>query len=307
MNLSLTDLRLFLCVVEEGNITRAASCQHLSLAAASSRIKAMEAQAGMSLLVRQARGVSPTPAGEAFAHHARQVLQQVATLRSDLNEYGGGLKGHVRIFANTTAVTDFLPQILADFLTAHPEVNIDLQERANQEIARAVAEGRTDIGIVAGQVDSSGLQSLHFSTDRLILVTPRGHPLAQRRQVSFAELLEEDFIGMHEGSTIEQFLSRVVDDLGKQLKLRIQLRGFDAMCRMIEVGVGVGILPESAARRHSATMAISLVDLSDAWAVRERHVLVRELERLPSYARVLVNDIRTRHGHAPESLQDQGH
>jgi DNA-binding transcriptional LysR family regulator len=307
MNLSLTDLRLFLCVVEEGNITRAASRQHLSLAAASSRIKAMEAQAGMSLLVRQARGVSPTPAGEAFAHHARQLLQQVATLRSDLNEYGGGLKGHVRIFANTTAVTDFLPQILADFLTAHPEVNIDLQERANQEIARAVAEGRTDIGIVAGQVDASGLQSLHFSTDRLILVTPRGHPLAQRRQVSFSELLEEDFIGMHEGSTIEQFLSRVVDDLGKQLKLRIQLRGFDAMCRMIEVGVGVGILPESAARRHSATMAISLVDLSDAWAVRERHVLVRELERLPSYARVLVNDICTRHGHAPESLQDQGH
>lgn len=307
MNFSLTDLRLFLCVVEEGNITRAASRQHLSLAAASSRIKAIEGQAGLSLLLRQARGVSATPAGEAFAHHARQLLQQVATLRSDLHEYGGGLKGHVRIFANTTAVTDFLPQILADFLTAHPEVNIDLQERANQEIARSVAEGRTDIGIVAGQVDSSGLQSLHFSTDRLILVTPRNHALAQRKQVSFAELLEEDFIGMHEGSTIQQFLARVVDDLGKRLKLRIQLRGFDAMCRMIEVGVGVGILPESAARRHSASMAISLVDLSDAWAVRERYVLVRDLERLPNYARALVNDICARHGNALESLQTPAH
>ncbi|MBU0589667.1 MAG: LysR family transcriptional regulator [Gammaproteobacteria bacterium] len=307
MNLSLTDLRLFLCVVEEANITRAATRQHLSLAAASTRIKAIEMQAGMPLLVRQARGVSPTPAGEAFTHHARQLLQQAASLRAELNEYGGGLKGHVRIYANTTAVTDFLPQILADFLHAHPDVSIDLQERANQDIARAVAQGRTDIGIVAGPVESSGLQSLHFSTDRLILVTPAKHALARRKRVSFAQILDEDFIGMHEGSTLQQFLAKVEDDLGKRLKPRIQLRGFDAMCRMIEVGVGVGILPESAARRHSATMAIALVDLADDWAVRERHLLVRDLERLPGYARDLLNEICNRHGSTLDSQQIKVH
>lgn len=85
-------------------------------------------------------------------------------LRCDLQEYGGGLHGHVRVFANTTAVTDFLPEILPGFLSGTPRVNIDLQEKPNAEIARGVLDGRADIGIVAGKVDTLGLQAIHFST-----------------------------------------------------------------------------------------------------------------------------------------------
>ncbi|MDB5869379.1 MAG: transcriptional regulator, LysR family [Polaromonas sp.] len=291
MHFDLTDLRLFVLTADEGNLTRASARQHLSLAAASARIKALEAQAGLPLLYREARGVRLTPPGEAFLHHARGVLRQTEQLQNDLQEYGAGLRGHVRVFANTTAVTDFLPEILPRFLSDNPRVNIDLQEKPNAEIARGVLDGRADIGIVAGQVDTLGLQAIHFSTDRLVLVTPRGHSFASRKTISFAETLNEDAVGMQQGSTLQTFLAQVTSKLGKPLKLRIQLSSFDAMCRMIGAGVGVGIVPESAAQRNQASMNLALVGLLEPWSVRERYILVREHETLPAHAQSLIDAI----------------
>jgi DNA-binding transcriptional LysR family regulator len=289
----LTDLRLFVLTAEERNLTRAAGRQHLSLAAASARVKALEAQSGLPLFLREARGVRLTPAGEAFLHHARGVLRQAEQLRADLMEYGEGLGGHVRVFANTTAVTDFLPEILPGFLSANPRVSIDLQEKPNAEIPRGVLVGRSDIGIVAGPVDTLNLRSIHFSTDKLVLVTSRRHPFARRRRIAFAETLDEDAVGMQQGSTLETFLSNMSSQLGRQQKLRIQLTSFDAMCRMIGAGVGVGVVPESAARRNRESMNLALVDLTDAWSVRERYMLVRDNESLPAYAEALIEAIRS--------------
>ncbi len=291
MQFDLTDLRLFVATADEGNMTRAAERQHLSLAAASARIKSLEAQSGLSLLYREARGVRLTPPGEAFLFHARGVLRQAEQLRTDLQEYGGGLRGHLRVFANTTAVTDFLPEILPGFLAENPKINIDLQEKPNPEIARGVLDGRADIGIVAGQVDTLGLEAIHFSTDRLVLATARNHRFARRKKIAFAETLDEDAVGMQSGSTLQTFLAQVVERLGKPQKLRIQLSSFDAMCRMIGAGVGVGIVPESAARRNQEAMGIALVELLEPWSVRERYILVRKRDALPRYAESLIETL----------------
>lgn len=291
MHFDLTDLRLFVLVADEGSLTRAAQRQHLSLAAASARIKSLETQSGQALLYREARGVRLTPPGEAFLHHARGVLRQVDQLRADLQEYGGGLRGHVRVLANTTAVTDFLPEILPGFLSNNPRVNIDLQEKPNAEIAKGVLDGRADIGIVAGPVDTLGLQAVHFSTDRLVLVTAQSHRFAGRKTIAFADTLDEDAVGMQQGSTLQTFLAQVTEKLGKPLKLRIQLSSFDAMCRMIGAGVGVGIVPESAARRNRDSMGLALIELSDSWCVRERYILVRDRAALPGYAQALIETL----------------
>lgn len=291
MHFDLTDLRLFVSTGEEGSLTRAAARQHLSLAAASARIKSLETQSGMPLLYRETRGVRLTPAGEAFLHHARSILGQTDRLKVDLHEYSGGLRGQVRVFANTTAVTDFLPEILASFLAGNPQVSVDLQERPNPEIARGVLDGRVDIGIVAGPVDTLGLRRIHFSTDRLVLATSRRHRFARRKRISFAETLDEDAVGMHAGSTLQAFLAQLAERLGKSLRLRIQLSSFDAMCRMISTGVGVGIVPESAVRRYRDSMHLALIDLVDDWAVRDRYILVRDQAKLPRYAEALIDTL----------------
>jgi DNA-binding transcriptional LysR family regulator len=288
VHFDITDLRLFLATAEEGNITRAAARQHLSLAAASARIKALEAQAGLPLLYREARGVRLTPPGEAFLHHARAVVQQADHLRRELHEYGGGLRGHLRIFANTTAVTDFMPEVLPDFLAANPRVNVDLQEKPNAEIARGVLDGRADIGIAAGNVDTLGLEKIHFSTDRLVLVTPRNHRFAKRKRIAFADTLAEDMVGSHRGSTLQSFLEQQADKAGAPMRLRVQLSSFDAMCRMAASGVGVAVVPESAARRNLQSMKLAQVELTDAWRVRERYILVRDRASLAAYAQDLI-------------------
>lgn len=289
MDFDLLDLRLFHAVAQELNITRAAESQHLSLAAASARIKALETHAAVPLLYREARGVRLTAAGEAFLHHARAMLLQTEQLRADLHEYGHGLRGHVRVFANTTAVSDILPEVLPAFLKANPKLNVELQEKSYAEITLGVLDRRADLGILSGTVNTLGLRGIHFSTDRLVLVVPKGHRLARRKSIAFADTLDEDHVGMHPGSTLQEFLAKVTGGLGKPLRLRVELSSFDAVCRMIGGGVGIGVVPESSARRNLEAMQLVQVELTDDWRIRERYVLVREGEPPPAFAQALID------------------
>lgn len=297
MHFDLVDLRLMVQVAEANSLTKGAEASHISLPAASTRIKNLEESIGTKLFYRTSQGVTLTPPGQAFVQHARTVLGQIQHLRADLQEYARGIKGHLRVFANTTALGEYLPPVLRRYLLSHPDVNIDLRERLSHDIIRAVSEGQTDIGIVAGLVRTENLEIIPYRRDRLVLVVPRSHDLAQASSVDFADTLDYDHVGLQESSAIHAFLRQVCDQLHRPLKSRIQVGNFEAACRMIEATVGVAILPESAARRHAQTMAIAIVPLSDAWAIREMQICVRSLEALPAFARelvdLLVEDART--------------
>ncbi len=289
MDFDQRDLRLFLAIARLSSITQAAETEHLSLPAASARVRTLEVHAGIPLLNRKPRGVSLTPAGEAFLHHARAILRETEELRADLREYTRGLRGHVRVYANTTAVTDILPAVLPAFLKANPQVNVELTEKQNPEIVLGVLDGHADVGIVSMRMDAPGLCAIPFSTDNLVLVVPRGHRFAKRKSISLAETLDEAHVGMHAGSTIREQLSFATAQLGRKLRLRVELSSFDAVCRMVGAGVGIGVVPALSARRHLAEMPIAVVQLTDPWRVRERHVLFREGEALPSYAHALID------------------
>lgn len=291
MRFDLTDLKLFLHVVEAGSITAGAERMHLAVAAASTRIRNMEIELGAPLLHRERQGVQPTPAGRTLVHHARLLLQQAERMRGELGEYAGGLKGHIRLLSNTNALTEFLPEPLSDFLTAHPQVNIDLEERLSDEIVAAVADGKADIGIVAGTEDVSGLEVFAFRVDRFVLATAATHPLAATRRVAFAEVLDFDFVGLDRASSLQRFLSDKADRVGHRLKLRVQLRSFDAVCRLVECNVGIGIVPETTAVRNAKTMSLHRIELSDEWALRNLTICVRKLEALPLYAQELVRHL----------------
>jgi DNA-binding transcriptional LysR family regulator len=292
MRFDLSDLRLFRHVVEAGSITGGAERAHLALAAASTRIRNMEEALGAALLVRGRQGVTPTQAGRTLLQHARLILQQAERLREDLSAYAGGLAGQIRVLSNTNALTEFLPEALSSFLAAHPNVSVDLEERLSDEIVGMVAEGVADLGIVAATVDASALETYPFRRDRFVLVVARDHALAARSQVAFADVLERDFVGLDRASAIQRFLAAKAAPTGRPLRLRVQLRSFDAVCRMVECNVGIGIVPESTARRVAQTMAIGVVALSDPWAVRELTICIRSLDDLPPYARQLVEHLR---------------
>jgi DNA-binding transcriptional LysR family regulator len=296
MRFDLSDLRLFLSVVEAGSITHGAERMHLAIAAASTRIRNMEAALGTPLLHRKRQGVQPTPAGRTLVHHARILLQQAERMHGELAQYAEGIKGQVRLLSNTNALTEFLPEPLSDFLASHPQVNIDLEERLSDEIVAAVADGTADVGIVAATVEVAGLETLPFRTDRFVLVVAPKHALATAGRIPFAEVLDFDFVGLDRTSALQRFLSEKAERIGRRLKLRVQLRSFDAVCRLVECNVGIGVVPATTAERHAKTMSIRRIELADDWALRNLTICMRREADLPVYARDLV-----RHLAAPTS------
>jgi DNA-binding transcriptional LysR family regulator len=292
MRFDLADLGLFRNVVEAGSITRGAERANLALAAASTRIRNMEQAIGAPLLLRGRQGVTPTQAGRTLLQHARILLLQAERLREDLGAYAGGVAGQIRLLSNTNALTEFLPEALSSFLTAHPHVSVDLEERLSDEIVGLIAEGVADLGIVAGTVDAGSLETYPFRRDRFVLVVARDHPLAKRARISFAQVLDRDFVGLDRASALQRFLADKAARIGRPLRLRIQLRSFDAVCRLVECNVGVGIVPETTARRAARAMDIVAVTLTDPWAVRDLTICVRGIRDLPPIARQLVEHLR---------------
>jgi len=284
-------LKLFISVADEGRLTAAAEREHLALAAVSKRISDLEALVGTTLLYRRPRGVELTPAGQAFLHHARRIMDNIERLHAELSEYGEGVRGHVRIHSNTSAIIAFLPQDLSAFSRLYPEIKIDLQERVSSEIIAAVRDGLTDIGIFAGHVAAPDLQQLSYRHDRLVLMTPIDHPLAERESIAFNEALAFDFIGLQQDASLQSLLNEQANLAGKALRMRIQVRSFDAICRMIHHGMGVGVLPEQTIYRDLGDLQLKSIPLSDPWAQRELVIGMRRYASLHVTARHLVDHL----------------
>ena len=293
MHFDLTDLRLFAAIAEAGSITSGAARAGIALAAASARVRGMEAALGAPLLERGSRGVRPTPAGFALARHARLVLAQMEILRGELREHArGGPRGQVRLLANTAALDEHLPGPLAAWLAANPGVDLELEERPSHEIVPAVAQGRADAGVLAEREEMmAGLELHPFRHDRLMVVLPPGHAMSRRRRVCFAELLGQDFVGLAADSALAQLLARQAASLGRQPATRVRPGGFDAVCQFVAQGVGVAVVPELAALRCRRSLPIATVRLADAWASRRLMICARQLDALSSHARRLIQHL----------------
>jgi DNA-binding transcriptional LysR family regulator len=289
MHFDLIDLRLYLHILDTGNITAGASRSHLSLAAASARIRAMEASLGIEFLQRGRRGVTPTAAGEALARHARLLLQQAERLRQDLAEYANGVKGQVRLLCNTTALSEHLPELLADFLCQHPNLDIDLQELPSLRITHALRQGAADLGIISDAVDTHGLQTLPFRDDPLVLIMPLDHPLAAGNPVSFIDSLQHDYVGLAADSALAVYLEEQALHAGFRLQTRIRADGFDGLIRMVARGTGLGIVPQAALERWPLERRFKAQPLSEEWACRKLLLATRAFEQLPAYATELLN------------------
>ena len=304
MRLGLDDLDLFRHVVESGSITAGAARAHLALAAASSRIRRMEEALGARLLERSRQGVALTPAGHVLLDHARSLLAQSERMHDDLARFAGTAAGHVRLLSNTNALTEFLPDVLARFLALHPGMSVELREQLSDEIVSQVAEGVAEIGIVAGTVETARLETLPFRQDRFVLVVGAHDPLASRAAVDFSDIAARDFVSLERASALHRFLKARAARLGQRLRTRVELRSFEAVCRMVEAGVGVGIVPQTTARRAAQTMAIAIVPLSDGWALRDLRICVRSLAGLSVSARLLVDHLVAADG--PARLRGSG-
>jgi len=291
--IDLTSLQLFVAVCELGSIGKAAEREFIAASAVSKRLSDLEATLDTPLLYRHTRGVDLTPAGESLLHHARSVLFSLEKMQGELSEYADGVRGHVRVHANISAVVQFLPEDLGRFIQDHPEVKIDLEEHLSTEVLRAVQEGAADLGICNTSVLSAGheLQVRPYRQDQLVLIVPRRHALARRKAVAFEETLDCDHVGLHSNSSVYLAMRDAAAATGRTIKLRIHVTGLDAMCRMIHNGLGVGVMPRRAFELMHGVGDLECVGLTDPWATRSIGLVARDFTTLPVTGRLLVEHL----------------
>jgi DNA-binding transcriptional LysR family regulator len=140
-------------------------------------------------------------------------------------------------------------------------------------------------------VEVAGLETLPFRTDRFVLVVSPKHRLAGLDKTAFAETLDFDFVGLDRASALQRFLAEKAERSGRRLRLRVQLRSFDAVCRLVECNVGIGVVPATTADRHLRTMSIHRIELADKWALRNLTICIRREADLPIYARDLIRHL----------------
>ncbi|MFR0713469.1 LysR family transcriptional regulator [Pseudomonas putida] len=285
--LDLVTLQLFVAIHEEGSLTRAATREAIALSAASKRLNELESALGTPLFARQARGMQLTPAGETLLHHARRMLFNLEKIGLELGEHLQGVRGYVRMLANLSAIIQFLPEDLAEFSARHERIKVELEERPSNGVVQGLLDGVADLGICSSDCDTRGLHTVRYKRDQLVLVVQAGHPLAVARQVAFSDTLDNDFVGLHAASSINMRSVEAARRAGKVLRLRIHVPSFDAVCRMVQADMGVGILPRKAFELFGAALGLSAVTLEDEWAERELLLVAREREALSPVSRLL--------------------
>lgn len=266
------DLQLFATVVAQGSITAAAQALHLSLAAASTRIKALEHRVGAQLLQRAKAGTAPTDAGRALARQAHRVLAELDALHLAMAAYGQGLRGTLRLLCNTSAMAEALPPRLGRFLAAHPELDLALEERPSDAVLDGLRRGVAEVGIVADHVDTTGLVVQPWVDDELVALLPagpaRGRPPARPQPLSFVQLLDRPFVGLPASSGLSRFLAHQAARSGRVPQHRVRVSSFDAVARLVAAGVGVAVMPRLAARCWQAA-PLCIVPLQESWARRQ--------------------------------------
>jgi DNA-binding transcriptional LysR family regulator len=220
-------------------------------------------------------------------------MRGIENIGIELAGYASGVRGYVRMMANLSAIVEFLPEDLRAFLALNEQVKIDLEERPSAGVVEAVADSLVDLGICAGETDARGLHTTHYRHDELCVVMRQDHPLAGLERIAFADTLESDHVGLHSASSINARTHAAARACGKPLKLRIHVPGFDAVCRMVQAGMGVGVLPANVYGIMGRPLGLAAVMLSDEWAKRELVLVVRDEAGLSPVARALYDHLRT--------------
>ena len=292
--LDLVSLSLFTLVARTGSISKGAELAHLAVGAASKRISDLEDAVGAPLLERHSRGVTLTAAGEALQRHAQRILGAVDQLAADLSDHAKGVLGVVRLWANTSAITQFLPADLAAFAAVQPGIRIELTEGDSHDAVLAVLEGRADLGLFAEGTPDLGLHTLPYRSDHLVLVVPATHPLATQGRIAFADAMAYEFVSLSGRTSLARRLALASGAAGLPLRIRIRVRSFDAMCQMVAAGLGIAVLPDRAVQPLVQALGLRKLELTDPWVERDLLIGVRDVQAVARPVRSLLDHFEQR-------------
>jgi len=291
MNLDLQTIRLFVAVYEEQSLAKAAEREHLAPSAVSKRLANLEQELKVRIFERKRTGMYPTAAGEALVGHARAILRRLDRLEAEITDYAAGLRGNLRVHANTSAMVQYLPDDIRTFMARHPLVHVEIEEAISQATVRAVADNTAEIGIFGDVVQAPGLQCMVYRHDRLCLLVPDDHPLSELESIRFAKALEYEFICTPHGSSIDMAILHAAADLGVPVNMRMRVAGFEAISRMVGAGLGVAVIPEAVGQSYLSTGKVRPIRINEPWVARRLMLCTRAVDTLSPAARAFVDHL----------------
>jgi DNA-binding transcriptional LysR family regulator len=296
MHFDLVDLRLIAAIADAGSLSKAAAAFPIALSAASNRLRRFEQQCGLAVFARNADGMTLTPAGRLVLDRARKVLGEAEQLRETMRDLTGQRRITLRLAGTTVANSTFLPAALGPFLADYPEVDLQLTERNSPDVLQAVQAGEAEIGVLDGNLATSGVITLPFRHDRLVLLVPEGHPLTALQQPRLKDALDYPFVCLPPERAMQRFIEDMAARNSRPLKIRVRAPGFDAIVQLVAQNAGIAMLPEAAASRYQRELPVRQVDLADAWATRELRVCVKGWDGLSVHARQLLSYLTDNRG-----------
>lgn len=292
MKLDPVSLQLFIHITECGTIAGGAKRLNIVTSAASKRIADLEAALQTQLLRRTNRGVEPTAAGAELENLARRLVGDLDGIVAQIRDFSQGIRGHVRVFVNASAICQSLPRELASFLQQHPQVYVHFEERATEAILKGVAENLADIGISFSSQHAYALEELPYHRYQLAVLVPKGHAFARRRAVKFVETLDFQHIGLQVGSATNLYMNREAANLGRRVNYRMYVESYHAMALLIEAGLGIGIVPAGLVQPFDRRFGVVPVPLDEPWASRELRIYFPAYARLQAASRLLVDHLK---------------
>ena len=271
----LSDLRLVLAVERAGSVSGAAEAVHLAPSSAAAKLAALERGLDVMLFRRTSRGAVPTEAGRVFARHARTILSEASDLQASLERFARRKRAVLRVVSNENALRSFLPDGLGRFLEVHPEMTVEVDECASEQVVEEVASGLADAGVTAFAGECPSVTFEPYAVDRLVAVVPEGSALAALECVDFARLAAEPYVAIGPVSAMQDFLDERARDSGIRLVPRIRVANWEAAVALVARGAGVTVVP--AFRLIEREGAVT-VPLSDEWSVRTLRLCRRTRE-----------------------------
>jgi len=288
----LETLKVFCDVVETRSFSAAASQNFVTQSAVSQQVRMLEDRWGRRLLERARGNVQLTPAGEILYQASKEIVQRFREMEGELRAASKVISGPVRVATVHSVGLYELSASLKRYLKAFPQVQLNLEYARSNKIYEDALRGQIDLGIVAFPNRRAGITIIPFRQDRLVLVTPPGHPLARHRSVAVRKLSGEALVGFERDIPTRKETDRVLRRHRVDVRYVMELDNIETIKRVVEIGHGVAILPEKAVRPEVEMKTLAAVQLSDETLWRPLGIIHRQGKHFSPAAEKFIEFLR---------------
>jgi DNA-binding transcriptional LysR family regulator len=293
--MDLDQLRLFVDLVREQSFTRVAERNYITQPAVSLSIQKLEDELNTKLLDRTTRKVLVTDDGRVLYGYAREILEKVGDAKAELQERQDRMVGTMRLATVHSVGLYELPSTLKEYIRRYPEVNIQVEYRPSEQVYHAVADGDADLGLVAYPEERPGLVMVPFFEDHLVLICSREHPFSHHRSVPLKELDGQRFVGFQAEIPTRRALDTLMRRAGVKVDIRMECDNIEVLKKMVEVGIGVSLVPHLAVREEARSGALQVLRIADHALQRPLAIIHRKEKRLTRPQRAFI-DLLTSEG-----------